>query len=106
SNAAISRNIAALDGTERALVAVPLYHKNAMIGAVKPFLLAGGSLVILPGFDPIEVIRAIDRHKVTYLTGVPAMYKMMLAEKETLARPTRRSIPYALSGSAQVPRGP
>ena len=37
----------------RALAAVPLYHKNAMIGAVKPFLLAGGSLVILPGFDPI-----------------------------------------------------
>ena len=34
-----------------ALVAVPLFHKNAMAGAVKPFLLAGGSMVILPGFD-------------------------------------------------------
>ena len=70
-NADIIRKMACLDDTERALVAVPLYHKNAMIGAVKPFLLAGGSLVILPGFDPVEVIRAIDRHKVTYLTGVP-----------------------------------
>ena len=51
-NADIIRKMACLDDTERALVAVPLYHKNAMIGAVKPFLLAGGSLVILPGFDP------------------------------------------------------
>ena len=102
-NADIIRKMACLDDTERALVAVPLYHKNAMIGAVKPFLLAGGSLVILPGFDPIEVIRAIDRHQVTYLTGVPAMYKMMLAEKDTLARHSVRSIRYALCGSAEVP---
>ena len=102
-NADIIRKMACLDDTERALVAVPLYHKNAMIGAVKPFLLAGGSLVILPGFDPVEVIRAIDRHQVTYLTGVPAMYMMMLAEKETLARHSVRSIRYALCGSAEVP---
>ena len=39
----------------------------------------------------------------TYLTGVPAMYKMMLAEKETLARHSVRSIRYALCGSAEVP---
>jgi len=102
-NADVIRKMACLDHTERALVAVPLYHKNAMIGAVKPFLLCGGSLVILPGFDPVAVIRAIDRHRVTYMTGVPAMYKMMLAEKETLARHDVRSIRYALCGSAEVP---
>ena len=102
-NADIIRKMACLDDTERALVAVPLYHKNAMIGAVKPFLLAGGSLVILPSFDPVEVIRAIHRHRVTYLTGVPAMYKLMLAERAELARHDVRSIRYALCGSAEVP---
>ena len=91
------------DDTERALIAVPLYHKNAMIGAVKPFLLAGGSLVILPGFDAVEVIRAIDRYRVTYLTGVPAMYKMILAEKDALARHDVSSVRYAMCGSAEVP---
>ena len=102
-NADVIRKMACLDHTERALVAVPLYHKNAMIGAVKPFLLCGGSLVILPGFDPVAVIRAIDRHKCTYLTGVPAMYKMMLAETAALAKHDVRSIRYALCGSAEVP---
>ena len=82
---------------------MPLYHKNAMAGAVKPFLLAGGSLVILPGFDALEVIRAIDRYKVTYLTGVPAMYKMILAEKDALARHDVSSVRYAVCGSAEVP---
>jgi len=102
-NADVIRKMAGLDHTERALVAVPLYHKNAMIGAVKPFLLCGGSLVILPGFDPVAVIRAIERHRCTYLTGVPAMYKLMLAETAALARHDVRSIRYALCGSAEVP---
>jgi acyl-CoA synthetase (AMP-forming)/AMP-acid ligase II len=74
-----------------------------MAGVVKPFLLAGGSMVILPGFDAKEVIRAIDGHRVTYLTGVPAMYKMILAEAETLAHADMSSVRYALVGSAEVP---
>ena len=102
-NADVIRKAMLCDETERALVAVPLYHKNAMAGAVKPFLLAGGSVVILPGFDAKEVIRAIDRYKVTYLTGVPAMYKMLLAETDLLARHDVSSIRYALCGSAEVP---
>ena len=102
-NADVLRKAMLCDETERALVAVPLFHKNAMAGAVKPFLLAGGSIVILPGFDAREVVRAIDRYKVTYLTGVPAMYKMILAERELLGRHDVSSIRYALCGSAEVP---
>src|SRR4030095_9038213 len=102
-NADILRKALLADDTERALIAVPLYHKNAMAGAVKPFLLAGGSLVVLPGFDALEGIRAIDRFKVTYLTSVPAMYKMILAEKDALARHDVSSVRYAVCGSAEVP---
>src|SRR5687767_3159820 len=91
------------DDTERAIISVPLFHKNAMAGAVKPFLLAGGSMIILPGFDAGEVIRAIARYKVTYMTGVPAMYKMILAEKALLAQHDVSSIRYAVCGSAEVP---
>jgi acyl-CoA synthetase (AMP-forming)/AMP-acid ligase II len=102
-NADILRKAMLIDETERALVAVPLFHKNAMAGAVKPFLLAGGSMVILPGFDALEVIRAIDRYQATYLTGVPAMYKMILAETAALARHDVSSIRFAVCGSAEVP---
>ena len=102
-NADALRKAALVDDTERGLVAVPLFHKNAMAGIVKPFLLAGASIVILPGFDAREVIRAIDRHRVTYLTGVPAMYKMVLAEADALSRADVSTVRYAMVGSAEVP---
>ncbi len=102
-NADVLRKAMLVDDTERALVAVPLFHKNAMAGAVKPFLLAGGSLVILPGFDAAAAIRAIDRYRVTYMTGVPAMYRMILAEKALLARHDVSSLRFAVCGSAEVP---
>jgi len=102
-NADMMRKADVIDHTERALVAVPLYHKNAMAGAVKPFLLAGGSLVILPGFDAVEVIRAIDRYRITYLTGVPAMYKMIVRETAALQTHDVSSLRYVVCGSAEVP---
>jgi acyl-CoA synthetase (AMP-forming)/AMP-acid ligase II len=102
-NTDVMRKAKMLDDTERGLVAVPLYHKNAMAGVVKPFLLAGGAIVLLRGFDPLEVIRAIERYRVTYLTGVPAMYKMVLAERDALARHDVSSVRFAVCGSAEVP---
>jgi len=101
-NIDLLRKLEAFDETERALVAVPLYHKNAMLGAVKPMLLCGGSLVILPGFDPVQVIRSIARYKVTYMTGVPAMFSRILSQKEELSRNDVKSLRYAVCGSAEV----
>ncbi|MCA1560531.1 MAG: fatty acid--CoA ligase family protein [Acidobacteria bacterium] len=57
----------------------------------------------MPGFDALAVIAAIERYRVTYLTGVPAMFKMILAEREALARHDVSSIRYAVCGSAEVP---
>lgn len=102
-NSDILRKAVMVDHTDRGLVAVPLYHKNAMAGVVKPFLLAGGSIVLLRGFDPSEVIRAIERYQVTYLTGVPAMYKMVLARTDELAQHDVSSVRFAVCGSAEVP---
>jgi len=92
-----------VDERERALVCVPLFHKNAMICAVKPFLFAGGSLVILNGFDPRAVIHAIEKYQITYMTGVPAMYKLILAETELLEKHDVSSLLYAVCSSSEVP---
>ena len=102
-NTSVVRRALGINERERGLVAVPLYHKNAMIGTVKPFLLAGGSFVVLNGFDPIQVIEAIERHRVTFMTGVPAMFKMVLAKRDALARHDVSSVQYVVCGSAEVP---
>jgi long-chain acyl-CoA synthetase len=102
-NAEMVRRVMMLDETDRALVAVPLYHKNAMAAAVKPILMSGGALVILPGFDAAEVIKAIARHRCTYITGTPAMFRLILNQKRLLAEYDVTSLRWAACGSAMVP---
>jgi long-chain acyl-CoA synthetase len=89
------------DEAERALLAAPLFHKNAAM-TLKAMLLAGGACVVLPGFDPVGVLRAIDRYKITYLSGVPAMYRMLLGETGELKRCDVSSVRFATAGSAPV----
>jgi long-chain acyl-CoA synthetase len=89
------------DETERALLAAPLFHKNAAM-TLKAILLAGGACVVLPGFDPVGVLRAIDRFKITYLSGVPAMYRMLLGQTEELQRCDVSTVRFATAGSAPV----
>jgi acyl-CoA synthetase (AMP-forming)/AMP-acid ligase II len=102
-NADAMRRIYLLGPDERAVIAVPLYHANGLCGALLPFLMAGGSVVILPHFDGVAVVEAIDRHHCTYTTGVPAMYKLILREREALARTDLSSIRFLACGSAPVP---
>ncbi|WP_062109991.1 class I adenylate-forming enzyme family protein [Bacillus niameyensis] len=92
-----------LDREDRALVAVPLYHKNAMINAVKPCLMVGASIVIRPDFDPEDVIASIDQYKCTYTTGVPAMFKMILAAYQSLTHYDVSSLQFIVCGSSEVP---
>ncbi|HEU5416148.1 MAG TPA: class I adenylate-forming enzyme family protein [Streptosporangiaceae bacterium] len=89
------------DETEVALLAAPLYHKNAAV-TLKVFLLAGGCCVVLPGFESSAVIEAIDTYKITYLSGVPAMFRMLLNDTESLAKHDVSSVRFATAGSAVV----
>ena len=69
---------------ERVLVAGPLYHKNAMRGNIKPKLSAGGSAVILPRFEASAFLQALAKYACTQTTGVPAMFRVLLQQKELL----------------------
>ena len=66
------------DPGDRALAAVPLYHKNAMAGAVKPLLQAGGSVVIQPGFEPVAFLQALSAYRCTQVGAVPAVFAIAL----------------------------
>lgn len=89
-----------LDEHQRGIAATPLYHKNAMPG-LKALLDSGGSVVIMRGFEADEVLQAVDEYGITFITGVPAMYKLLLAEAET-ATYDLSSLEFAICGSAPV----
>jgi long-chain acyl-CoA synthetase len=88
---------------ERCLLAVPMFHANGMFGGLFSMLECGGSVVILPDVNPTEMIRAIERERCTYTTGVPAMYKMMLREETLLAASDCSSLRFVICGSSEVP---
>jgi len=87
---------------DRALAAVPLYHKNAMRVSVKPKLHVGASVVILPRFEPGPFLRALSEHRCTEAGGVPAMYRMMLARQDLLESLDFSSLKVLEMGSAVV----
>ncbi len=70
--------------TDRALTAVPLYHKNAMAGAVKTVLHAGASTVILPNFEPRRFLQALSHYRCTHSGGVPAVFTRLLQQRDLI----------------------
>jgi acyl-CoA synthetase (AMP-forming)/AMP-acid ligase II len=103
--------------TDRALTAVPLYHKNAMAGAIKTVLHAGASTVILPNFEPRRFLETLARYRCTHTGGVPAVFTLLLQQKDLLqsldfsalkgikigSAPTARELQEAVEAAFGVP---
>ena len=81
------------------VISAPLYHKNALL-AVKSALSAGGCIVLFARFDSKEYIRAIERYRLTMLTGVPTMYALILQEEKLLDQTDLSSVRNCSMGSA------
>ncbi|MGD9660371.1 MAG: class I adenylate-forming enzyme family protein [Porticoccaceae bacterium] len=62
------------------LVAAPMTHAAGPLALASMAL--GGAVVVLPVFEPLAVIHAIERHKVTYMFLPPTAIYMLLAEPE------------------------
>lgn len=92
-----------LEARDKGLVMGPLYHANALWACLLPMLYVGGTVTILPGFDPLPVLAAIDRYRPTYTSGTPSMFSLLLAQREALERYDVSSIELLMCGSAPVP---
>ncbi|HLG96521.1 MAG TPA: AMP-binding protein [Bryobacteraceae bacterium] len=62
----------------------------------------GWSTVLMRQFDPVKVLEAIERHKVTYLPGVPTMFMYLLGHPER-AKHDLTSLTRMTSGGAALP---
>lgn len=55
----------------RHLICAPLSHAGASV--LTAILLKGGSMVVLPGFDPVSFMQAVEHHRITSVLMVPTM---------------------------------
>lgn len=60
----------------RFLIATPLSHAGAAFFI--PTLLLGGSLIVIPGFDPEHVMATIEKYRITATMLVPTMLYALL----------------------------
>jgi long-chain acyl-CoA synthetase len=88
--------------TSRGLVALPLFHKNALRGTVKPMMYAGGSFVLMPGYEPRGYLEALAKYKCTYSRGVAAVFTMFLQFRELLKTLDLSNLRSMTIGSAVV----
>lgn len=81
----ISRLVYGIEPGMRTVVAAPLYHSAPLYHATAA-LMAGGTLVLQPHFDPAGLLELVERHQVTNLLVVPTMLRRLLqlpaAERE------------------------
>ena len=88
--------------SERGLVALPLFHKNALRGTVKPMLYAGGSFVLMPRYEPRAYLEALARYRCTYSRGVAAVFTMFLQHRDYLKSLDLSALRSMTIGSAVV----
>ena len=60
----------------RHLVCAPLSHAGASV--LSSVLMLDGSMVVLPGFEPVAVMQAIQEHRITSVLMVPTMVIAMI----------------------------
>lgn len=59
---------------ERALVCAPLFHTAGLNMLTLPVFLKGGTCVLVEAFDPDATFDLIERHRITFMFGVPTMF--------------------------------
>ncbi|WP_060903543.1 acyl-CoA synthetase [Streptomyces europaeiscabiei] len=59
---------------ERALVSAPLFHTAGLNMLTLPVLLKGGTCVLVEAFAPEATFDLIERHRITFMFGVPTMF--------------------------------
>lgn len=61
------------------LGALPLNHVGGLTCTITSALVAGCSVEQIPRFNPVTVLERLQRGRVTFASGVPTMYSMMMA---------------------------
>jgi len=79
--------------------ALPIYHVHGLFVAINVTMMAGGSMILLPKFDPAAVLSAMPR--ATALMGIPTFYTRLLADP-TLTRDAVAHMRLFVSGSAPL----
>jgi malonyl-CoA/methylmalonyl-CoA synthetase len=99
SNAAVLAEAWRFSDRDVLLHALPIFHTHGLFVAVNVSLAAGAAMILLPRFDPAEVLRLLPRASV--MMGVPTFYTRLL-DAAGLDREACAHMRLFVSGSAPL----
>ena len=99
----VGSRLMALDRDTVALVSLPLFHSFGQTCMHNAVLANGGSLVLLPRFDPLQAATLMVNHGVTFFGGVPTMYFALLNHPEVQKMPIGEKLKFCVSGGSAMP---
>jgi long-chain acyl-CoA synthetase len=82
TNCEITRDMFGIGGDVVTLGALPLFHSFGQTCGMNATLAAGGTLSLIPRFDPGKALEIIERDKVNLFQGVPTMYSALLHHQD------------------------
>jgi len=91
-----------MTAADRCLLVLPLFHVNGIMVSVVSPLVAGGSTVIAPRFDPKTFWELVERVRPTYFSAVPTIYAMLTGLPADV-QPDTASLRCVICGAAPMP---
>ncbi|HVM32479.1 MAG TPA: long-chain fatty acid--CoA ligase [bacterium] len=62
------------EGKEVFMLAIPIFHSYGMTAGMTFAISMAASMVLVPKFDVVQVLKAVDKYKVSLFPGVQAIY--------------------------------
>jgi acyl-CoA synthetase (AMP-forming)/AMP-acid ligase II len=102
ANSMTAQALCRLSSQDKLLIMAPLFHVTALNSQLIKIVHAGATGVLMRAFKTEEILDTIEREQITEMTGVPAMYSMIL-QSPTLERRDLTSLRYCGYGGAPAP---
>ncbi len=78
TNAETVRAVEGIDGHDRAIALIPLFHAFGATVNMLSMIKYGGSIVLVDRFEKERLFEILEKNRVTYLVGVPLIFMNML----------------------------
>jgi len=102
SNAQDTANYLKINGEDRVIATLPMFHVFCLTVALNAPLMNGGTVLIVPKFSPAKIFQLAREEKATIFAGVPTMYNFLYQYEEGKAEDLQ-TLRLCISGGASIP---
>ena len=76
------------------LCIMPLFHVHGLVASTLATLASGGTVVVPPRFNALNLWKTAQDHGVTWFTAVPTMHQALLSRARSTQRSGPQAVPY------------